>query len=147
MKRIFAFLGLLLLLPICSYGQDREICWGGPGYDPELKRPDDPPSQSSKFRARRSLYQQGIIEILIDSEKTVKKVVSMSLLEEPEKKAVSSEYCSKAMRHITAPWACAFRETQIGTLSGKGQIRVLGESGELLLEDTVDLNSLNSLKN
>ena len=116
-----------------------EFEWGGPGYDPALKN-------SSRFSARHDVYHknENLVEILVDSQKTVEEVGEIRLVSSNGQEA-SSAQCGKAMKHITAPWACSFRIDDIKRLAGQGKIIVKNRHGDTLISDSVDLDNLSSL--
>jgi hypothetical protein len=113
-----------------------ELRWGGPGYDRAL-------SNSSRFVARHSLYSKDeAIELLVDSESTVKEVGQIVLTSYVNGQEISTFQCRKAMRHVTAPWACLFFIEGMKQLSGNGKITVVNKSGDILIEEEIDLEIL-----
>ncbi len=127
-----SFLGSTLLLAI------DELRWGGSGYDSALEN-------SSRFIALLDIYNKDeeMIEVWVDSQETVKEVGLMQLITS-DGQEISSVQCRKAMRHITAPWACSFHIDDIKQLSGQGKIIVKNRSGDTLIKDGVDLDKLSS---
>ena len=112
--------------------------WGGPGYDPSLKN-------SSRFSAQPCIYSvKRRLSIWVDSKETVKEVGQIQLISSG-RQDVSSIKCWKALGYKTAPWACSFNIENVKQLSGEGVIRVKNISGEVLLEDDVDLKKLSSM--
>lgn len=113
-----------------------ELRWGGPGHDPALKT-------SHRFVARRGGHARATatLEIRVDSRETVHEVGRMRLIT-ADRQELSSIRCWKAMRHISAPWACSFQLEPIKQFSGRGRIIVTDRSGDRLMEDTIDLDRL-----
>lgn len=118
---------------LCFADVTPEVKWGGPGYDPALKK-----SGSALFRIMASTFKAGAAEIWVDSAKTVEEVGSIELLSPQD--SVSSENCWKAMKHINAPWACEFPLKRLAGLTGRGSIVVKDRSGKLLLSEDVDFD-------
>ncbi len=68
-------------------------------------------------------------------------VGQMTLLADKEA-AISSQSCWKAMKHITAPWACSFQKSNLESLTGTGKIQTSDKSGHLLLEHAIHFDPL-----
>lgn len=146
MRKLIAAFLILCTGQVVGAGPPNEIHWGGPGYDPELKRHPNYPDLSSKFTARHSMYKKGMVEILVDSRETVTRVMRMKLLTVNDQKAIESRYCFKAMRHLSAPWACYFDESEVRKLTGRGRIEVFVDLPKPVLQGLVNFEELNSLR-
>lgn len=85
------------------------------------------------------------MEILVDTKETVENGKRMALYNETGKEVVQSEYCFKAMKHITAPQLCYFDEKVFEGLTGKGRVKVFDPNGKILLEDTIDFDGMKSI--
>lgn len=137
MRRLILITLFILLMGPTLLLAMNELKWGGPGYDPTLKN-------SSRFIARPNIYNdENTIEIWVDSQETVKEVGQMRLLSS-DGQEISSLQCWKAMKHITAPWACSYYNRDVGQLSGQGKIMVENRSRDILIEDVVNLDNLSS---
>jgi hypothetical protein len=134
---ILKVLFILFIGPTLLFAMD-ELKWGGPGYDPSLE-------DSSLFIARSNANNNdaNTIEIWVDSQETVNEVGLIQLIYSDGQK-ISSAQCWKAMRHITAPWACSFHTKAVKQLKGEGKITVKNRSGDILIEHDVDLEKLSS---
>lgn len=128
----------LFVITQISFASESEVRWGGPGYDPALKG-----KNSSRFTARPHFKDGTAIDILVDDKRTVRDVGRINLISSDGIQE-SSELCSKAMHHIEAPWACGFYKAEIQEMRGSGTIKVFNRSNELLLEDVIDFDAMNS---
>jgi hypothetical protein len=101
---------------------------------------------SSRFCARQQLRDPSLVEVLVDTEITVKGTTIMELI--PKRGAVlTSEMCWKALKHFTSPWACSFPRLDMDKLTGTGQLRVKDKKGRVLLKDQIDFDAVkNGLK-
>ncbi len=112
----------ILLSVICIsfavilFASQEEFQWGGPGYDPDLKENKD--YKSSRYTARfmynynENHFDESVFEVLVDAKETVREVGQIDLMTS-NGDVVSSKTCWKAMRHITAPWACSFQKSDL----------------------------------
>jgi hypothetical protein len=133
---------LTFMLALPALAANDILRWGGPGYDPSFKSPGQ---ISTLFSAGRSTYQKGMIELSVDSEKTVKSVGEIALEQLTPKNDLKSKECWKAMRHKEAPWTCVFPIETLKGLSGKGEISVSDRDGKEVLKSDVDLDALAAL--
>jgi hypothetical protein len=135
------FLAVLLItvftLEMAAFALPVVVRWGGPGYDPNIKKT----SASSLFSAHPDLYVpdgKAHFQIWVDSKKTVNGVWRMVIRQEGEKD-ISSTYCNRAQRHLTAPYACRFRKSDLLSRKGAGEITVFDKDGRELLTAPVDI--------
>lgn len=130
---VFVFI-FLAYAALCA--SQNELRWGGRGYDPSFKK-----DASSRFVARPNCCDLKLIDIWVDSKKTVNEVGKMHLLPKTGL-GVSSTQCWKAMRHEQAPWACSFNKDELRDLKGEGKIQIMDRSNRMILEDDIDYESL-----
>ena len=139
------------MLPALALAESQDFQWGGKGYDPALKDRD----MSARFTIRphydysridpetkTGVVDESRLELRVDAEETVNELGSIILLSEGHE--LHPEQCWKAMRHITAPWACTFQQGDIRALRGKGTIRILDRSGHALIEAPADYDAMNA---
>lgn len=120
-----------------AFGSQEDSKWGGPGYDPALKK-----RNSHRFLAQEHFKNDTMIDIWVDSKETVKEVGRMDLISS-DKTKLSSNRCYKAMRHITAPWSCAFQKNKFQEISGEGTIHVFDRSNKLLIKNSINFDVIN----
>ena len=113
--------------------------WGGPGFDPALKKV----VSSSRFSAMLNLTNDRLIDISVDSPE-VQKGIGQLVLTDQHGKTIVSKDCHKAMRHVTAPVICSFEVDQLNRLGGQGYIVIMNESGQVVLRGDIDFNALNT---
>lgn len=124
--------------------------WGGPGYDPALTK--ESKQETSRYTAQfqfdytRNNIDTSIVQIFVDSKKSVDEVGEIDLVT-PEGRVVKSKICSKAMRHLTAPWICSFQTSNLKDLVGVGKIITFNRSKITILEDKIDFNELQNFLN
>lgn len=117
-KKIILYLVLFFTANYPAFGSQQETRWGGPGYDPALKG-----EASSRFTIRPQFNNIDVLDILVDTKETVQEVGHMDLIG-PSGVQLTSQYCHKAMKHITAPWACGFTKDEMQRQSGEGEIKI-----------------------
>ncbi len=147
MKKFPSVLVFLMCIFIATtlFASQKELQWGGLGYDPTLKENKD--YKYSRYTARvkynynQNYFDESIIEILVDARETVGEVGRIDLMTS-KGDVVSSKACWKAMKHITAPWVCSFEKSELENLSGIGQIKTFNKSERILLEEKVDFEAL-----
>ncbi|MBP9854928.1 MAG: hypothetical protein KBD53_08685 [Candidatus Omnitrophica bacterium] len=137
MKKIFIF--LFLSMTTLAFAAPNELKWGGDGFDPALKEYSE--YSFTKYTARFQYGDESLVEIVVDAEETVSDVGSMTLVSS-ENTSLSSQYCSKAMRHVSAPWACIFSKKDLENLRGKGKMIIIDSAQNQILEDTIDFDAL-----
>jgi len=116
------------------------VRWGGPGYDPASRDKN----YSSLFSARADQASGAVsshFQIWVDSDKTSQGVGSMTIRQQGHKDVVSI-YCSKAQKHITAPYACRFKKSDFLSRAGIGELIVLDPSGRELLRTFADITRI-----
>lgn len=109
--------------------------WGGVGFDHEGKY--------TRFSAKATVEEEDMIEIWVDDEKTYKGFNQAVL--KKESTIITSLRCWKAQRHIYSPIACLFLKKQIQSLSGIGELEILGLNRHLILSSHVDFSILSNL--
>jgi hypothetical protein len=115
------------------------VRWGGPGYDPASRGKN----YSSLFSAHPDLSVGGKahFQLWVDSEKTFQGVGSMVIRQQGHKDVFSS-YCSKAQRHIMAPYACRFKKSDFVNRAGIGELIVFGRDGQELIRIFADITRI-----
>ena len=137
--QIIFFIIFFSSIVVIVFASQKEFQWGGTGYDPALKQYKE--YNFSRYTCRFHYNDETIVDILVDSKETVKEVGQMNLMT-ADGVSVSSQSCGKATRHITAPWACSFHETDLESLTGIGKIKTADGSQRIILEDTIDFDAL-----
>jgi len=135
---IVASISFIILSLSILFAFQNELRWGGQGYDSALKG-----NNSSRFAACPHFKDVKLIDILVDSKETVKEVGQINLVSD-NGIAVSSNVCWRAMRHVTAPWACSFQKEDLIKLTERGKIEVMDRAGNVIIEDKVDFKALNN---
>lgn len=139
-KEIIISLAIIFLTSSILLASKIDFRWGGSGYDPALKGRG---RVSSKFMARSHFKNPELLEIWVDSNKTVKEVGRM-ILNSGNGTKIPSQICWKAMMHLNAPWACCFQKEDIRNLAGIGKVEVLDRTDNILLSERIDFDKLNN---
>jgi hypothetical protein len=110
--------------PQPSSERPTSYAWGGPGFD----RGE---AGGKRFEIAVGPPKSGIFELMIDDQAAYPSV-GTAVFKTGQKKSVRSQSCSKAMRHVTAPWKCRFSVSEALrqlNRSGNARLRVLDRSG------------------
>lgn len=120
------------------------VRWGGPGYDHLRVR-----LGSTRFVAQRGGVDEStkkdLIEIWVDAEKTHLDLAQVILSSNDGKISATSIRCGKSQKHITAAWICLFLAEDLVPLPDEGRLKAKDSSGNLLLDEPVDLKMIKSL--
>lgn len=137
-KEFFLFFVLVFFSASTLWAGEKELNWGGPGYDPVLKQY----AQTSRYLARFYANTKAVIVIFVDSQEAQQGVSQMKLTDD-HNRSVSSTECWKSMRHSSAPTACSFKKIDLNKFSGTGTIEILSATNNAVLEkSSIDLDQL-----
>lgn len=125
---------IILLTGTLALSLQNLFTWGGPGYDPALKK-------SFRYSLRPHDNDDALMDIWVDAKETTEEVAEIRLIP-ANGEAVSSKTCWAAMRHITSPWACSFQKSEVQKLTGTGNIETYDHSQRMLLKDEIDFDAL-----
>lgn len=124
---------IILSFSLPVFAETAEMKWGGSGYETD-----------NRFVARIDWNNELNVMIIVDSMETVNEIGSMQIVPLNKDKILSLE-CWKYEWHLAAPWACYFQRDRIEQLDGEGKIIIKDRSGQVLVEEDVDLNKLSEI--
>ena len=145
-RQVALLTAVVLLFSTRALAESQNFQWGGKGYDPALK--NRPTSARFAIRPHYDYQTQPpgidatLVEVLVDAAETANEIGAIRLASQEHEARL--QQCWKAMRHITAPWACTFKRTDIQTLRGTGTIQVVDRSNRTLLEEPADFDAMNA---
>ena len=125
-----------LLAPRIVSARDKEVCWGGRGFDPTVRN-------SCRFLAYLYIPKMEV-RIRIDTYETFQDVSTLRLIPLQGREYVSKA-CWKMSRHINSPWECYFPAADIIKLSGLGMVIAENKYGQNLVTDDIDFDEIRSL--
>ncbi|HPB68879.1 MAG TPA: hypothetical protein PLT76_03395 [Candidatus Omnitrophota bacterium] len=130
----FAAAGLLAAPAV--FARDKEICWGGAGFNPKIKN-------SCRFVAY--IYKPEMqVRIRLDTYETFEDVAALRLIP-PQGRECVSKQCKRMSRHIYSPWECSFPAADFIKLSGLGILIAENQYGQNLLTDEIDFDEIRTL--
>lgn len=132
---VLSLVGGLLTAP-AVFARDKEVCWGGAGFEPKVRN-------SCRYLAY--IYKTGMeFRIRVDTYETFENLTTLRLIP-PQGRECVSRQCKKMSRQVYSPWECSFPATDIIKLSGVGMIIAENQYGQNLVTDDMDFDEIKTL--